>query len=255
LKKIKSILITLLGRKRYLQLTSKVFLLYFKNGLLKTNPAYRTHYFVRNLIKEGQTVIDIGANLGYFSTEFARLVGGNGHVYSVEPIQLYRSILIENLRTFPQTKILPYALGETEGTISMGLPFADQHRHGLMKVLSNEEKAKAPEVFEVELKHPSKLFGQLAEIHYLKCDIEGYEVPVLPAMKDVIARHMPILQVETDGENKKILHRMFNELGYQLYYVGDHGLVHYPDAELPLPGDMIGLSKTRLSEFEHLIAK
>jgi FkbM family methyltransferase len=255
LKKIKSILQSLLGRKRYLQLTSKAFLLYFKNGWLKNNPSYRTHYFVRNLIKENQTVIDIGANLGYFSTEFARLVGTTGHVYSVEPIQLYRSILIENLRPFPQTKVLPYALGETEGTISMGLPFADQHRHGLMKVLSPEEKAKAPEVFEVELKNPSKLFGQLTEIHYLKCDIEGYEVPVLPAMKDVIARHMPILQVETDGENKKILHRLFNELGYQLYYVGDHGLVPYPDAEAPLPGDMIGLPKKSISNFEHLIAR
>jgi len=230
-------------------------LIYFKNGWLKNNPSYRTHYFVRNLIKQNQTVIDIGANLGYFSTEFARLVGPNGHVYSVEPIQLYRSILIENLKPFPQTKVLPYALGETEGTISMGLPFADQHRHGLMKVLSPEEKAKAPEIFEVELKNPSKLFGQLAEIHYLKCDIEGYEVPVLPAMKDVIARHMPIVQVETDGENKKILHHMFNELGYQLYYVGDHGLVHYPNADESLPGDMIGLPKTSIADFEHLIAK
>lgn len=250
MKKIKSILISVLGRKRYLQLTSKVFLHAFKNGWLKNNPAYSTHYFVRNLIQEGQTVVDIGANLGYFSTEFARLVGQAGHVYSVEPIQLYREILIENLKPFPQTKVLPYALGETEGTISMGLPFAEQHRHGLMKVLSPEEKAKAPEVFEVELKNPSKLFGQLTEIHYLKCDIEGYEVPVLPAMKDVIARHMPIVQVETDGENKLILHRMFNEMGYQMYYVQQDKLVFYPDAQEQLIGDLICIPAGKISSFE-----
>ncbi|HSC52088.1 MAG TPA: FkbM family methyltransferase [Phnomibacter sp.] len=254
MKKIKSLLISALGRKRYLQLTSRVFLFYFKNGWLKGNPSYRTHYFVRNLIRPNDTVIDIGANLGYFSTEFARLVGTGGHVYSVEPIQLYRSILQENLKSFPQTKILPYALGETEGTISMGLPFADQHRHGLMKVLSAEEKNKAPEVFEVELKNPSKLFGQLTELQYLKCDIEGYEVPVLPTMKDVIARHMPLLQVETDGENKIILHRMFTEMGYQLFYVGEKGLVSFPDPHEVLPADLIGIPSNKTEGYRHLIA-
>lgn len=255
MKKIKSILIKILGRKQYLSLLSHLYLKSFTLGWLRNNSAYRTHYFVRNLIPSGATVLDIGANLGYYATEFARLVGTGGKVIAVEPIPLYRSILERNTQRLPQVEIWPYALGEQEGTISMGLPFADQYRHGLMKVLSEKEKTLAPEIFEVPVKNPNILFSQLKDIQYIKCDIEGYEVPVLPAMKALIAHHMPIMQVETEGENKKILYQLFNELGYNLYYVGNYGLVPYPSAADPLPGDMIGLPKTRIPEFEHLIAR
>lgn len=255
MKQLKAILIQLLGRQAYLRLTSRIFLFSFRRQWLKNNPAYTVHYFVRHLIGPGQTVIDIGANLGYYSTEFARLVGQKGKVLSVEPIQLYREILLANTRHLPQVQVLPYALGEQEGTISMGLPFADQHRHGLMKVLTESEKQVAPEIFEVELKHPAKLFGQLADIHYLKCDIEGYEVPVLPAMRSVIESHQPIVQVETDGENKLILHRMFNEMGYQLFYVQQDKLVPYPDAQQQLIGDMICIPAGKISSIEKLIQR
>ncbi len=252
MKKLKSILIRLLGRRQYLTLVSKGFFLSFQQGWLRSNPAYRTHYFVRNFIQPGQTVVDIGANLGYYSTEFARLVGKTGKVLAVEPIPLYRSILQKNIRSLPQVEVLPYALGETEGTISMGLPFSDQHRHGLMKVLKEEEKAKAPEVFEVELKNPANLFSNLAALHYLKCDIEGYEVHVLPAMKDVIEKHLPILQVETEGDNKLLLHQLFCGMGYHMCYVGEKGLVPYPNPAMHLPGDMIAIPPNRIHEFASL---
>lgn len=255
MKQIKSWLIQILGRKQYLRLLSRVYLTGFRLGWLQNNPAYRTHYFVRKLIKPQQTILDIGANLGYYTTEFARLTGPAGKIFAVEPIPLYRQILEANTQKWPQVAILPYALGETEGRISMGLPFADQHRHGLMKVLSDDEKQKAPEIFEVELKHPGHLFSQIDEIHYIKCDIEGYEVPVIPAMKEVILRHMPLLQIETDGENKKVLHRLLNDWGYLLYYVGAKGLTPYPDAEAPLPADLIAIPKSSLSSFESLIEK
>ena len=245
----------MLGRPRYLRLLSKAYLTGFKLGWLKHDKAYRTHYFVRNLIKPGQTILDIGANLGYYSTEFARLTGPSGKVIAVEPIPLYREILRSNTQQFQQVTILPYALGETEGIISMGLPSADQHRHGLMKVLSEKEKQIAPEIFEAELKHPNKLFSQLNEIHYIKCDIEGYEVPVIPAMKEVILRHAPIMQIETDGENKKVLHQLLNEWGYQMYYVGEHHLMPYPNPDALLPGDLIAIPKNSIPSFETIIAQ
>lgn len=254
MKHLKALLIKILGRPAYLSLLSKVYLFSFRKGWLRSNPSYRTHYFVRNLIKEGDTVIDIGANLGYYSTEFARLVGSNGKVWSVEPIPMYRKVLLQNVKSLPQVTVLPYALGETEGTISMGLPFADQHRHGLMKVLTKEEKEKAPEIFEVELKHPQKIFSQLSEIQYIKCDIEGYEVPVIPAMRELISQQMPVMQIETEGENKRIICDLLNDLGYHLFFVGESGLVPFADPSQLLPGDLIGIPPHRLADIQHLTA-
>ena len=255
MKALKALLMQLLGRRQYLQLTSWFFLLSFRRGWLKNDPAYRVHYFVRQLVQPGHTVLDIGANLGYYATEFARLVGPQGRVVAVEPIPLYRSVLSRHLHGLSQCSILPYALGTAEGSISMGLPTADQHRHGLMKVLTEEEKSKAPEIIEVPVKHPVSLFEPLGRIDYIKCDIEGYEVPVIPTMRPLLEKQQPIVQVETDGDNKRILFDFFNELGYQLFYVGAQGLVPYRSAQQTLVGDLIAIPPHRLQSVQSFITE
>lgn len=137
----------------------------------------------------------------------------------------------------------------------MGLPFADQHRHGLMKVLTEDEKTIAPSIFEVEMKNPAKLFDSLSQLHYLKCDIEGYEVPVIPAMLPVIEKHLPVVQIETSGNNQKILYQLFSGLGYQLFYVGNNGLVPLSRQDMDLPGDLIGIPPALQSEITPLVAQ
>lgn len=241
MKTIRKILNAILGKPRYLKLVSWWYLVSFRKGWLKKNPAYRTHYFVRNLIKKGNVVIDIGANLGYYTTEFARLTGTSGRVIAVEPIPLYRRVLKFNTRELTQVEIQPYALGATEGLVYMGLPGTEAHRHGLMKVLKKEEQLQARELYEVKIRKPEQLFGDLPIVHYIKCDIEGYEIPVIPEMSGMITKFRPILQVETDGQHKITLHHLFTSWNYRCFYVGENGLVPYDDPSELLPGDMVAI--------------
>lgn len=241
MKIVKSWLLKLLGQERYLKLVSTVFFVGFSQGWLRNNPAYFTHYLVGRLIKPGQTIIDIGANLGYYSVLFASKTGPTGKVYSVEPIELYRNVLQKNIGGFKQVTVLPFALGENEGTLKMGNPSLDKHRHGLMRVLTEDEAAAAQ--YEVKVKNPAELFDSIEKIDYIKCDIEGYEVPVIPAMKDLIAKHRPILQIETEGENQKILTDLLMGLGYRLYYAARERMVAISNPDTPLPGDLIAIPK------------
>ena len=251
MKKIKAFLNRVLGQRAYLQLTSRLFFFYFKNGLLKNNPSYFTHYFVKKFLHKGDTIIDIGANLGYYSVQFAKLTGAAGKVYSVEPIELYRGVLKKNLASFKNVEILPFALGEKAGTIKMGNPTTDKHRHGLMRVLDEKESKVEEQVYEVQMINPTELFSHLPVIHYIKCDIEGYEVPVIPAMQPLIQKHRPIMQIETDGENKKILFDMFHQLAYDMFYVKQDILVSYRDAAMHLPGDLIAIPSEKTISFKH----
>ncbi len=229
----------MLGQERYLKLVSTLFFISFSQGWLRKNPAYFTHYLVGRFIQPGQTIIDIGANLGYYSVLFANKTGVNGKVYAVEPISLYRNVLQKNVESFPQVILLPYALGEKEGTLKMGNPTADKHRHGLMRVLQESEADAAQ--YEVAVKNPMELFAHFEKIDYIKCDIEGYEVPVIPAMRALIEKHRPIMQIETEGENKKLLMGLFEEIGYKTYYAGRVNLVRYENPDGLLQGDLIAI--------------
>jgi len=255
MKRLKSLLRSMLGQKNYLRLTSATFFRYFDKGLLKNNPSYYSHYFVRNLIEPGQTVIDIGGNLGYFSYIYSALVGGQGKVYTVEPIELYRNVLEKNVAKLGNVQILPYALGEGDGTLLMGNPSEDKHRHGLMRVLKKEEAGQlnADERYEVQMKHPLHLFEKLGHIDYIKCDIEGYEIPVIPLMQPLIAKQMPIMQIETDGDNKtKILDMMWS-MGYKSFYAYKETLAPVTTVDQQVIGDLLFIPAHRLPEFQKFI--
>jgi hypothetical protein len=112
-----------------------------------------------------------------------------------------------------------------------------------MRVLTEEEASAAE--YEVEVKNPATLFAGLEKIDYIKCDIEGYEVPVIPAMRPLIEKHRPILQIETGGENKRIIMALLQELGYKTYFAGKDKLMDYKDSAQDLPGDLIGIPKEK----------
>jgi uncharacterized YccA/Bax inhibitor family protein len=55
-----------------------------------------TKYLIKN-IKQGFTVFDIGANLGYFTVLLGMLVGPTGKVFAYEPNPYLNSLLFDNL--------------------------------------------------------------------------------------------------------------------------------------------------------------
>ena len=195
------------------------------------------------MINEGDVVIDIGANLGYYSFIFARWAGDSGKVFAVEPIAVYNEIFNEKAKKYKNITLYPYALGAEEKTVelvsspqtgflSTGLPHVyDPQRDG--KVENQEFK------FEAQMKKPSVLFGNLDKINYIKCDIEGFEYIVLSDMKEIIRKCKPTVQVEVWPDNEKKLLELFDELGYTPYKLYKYQLTPQKEDSTRLPGDYI----------------
>ncbi len=223
---IKRLLFRLLGLKIYLKTIRNIFFLSYNNGWLKNNPEYYCHYYVKNLIKKGATVIDIGANLGYYSRIFAGLTGASGHVYSVEPVAVFREILTGTIKKHKHVQVLPYALGKEDGEkIAMGLPYTNKYlSHGRTKVMDLKPDDKYAYKFTAEMKHPVNLFNGIEKIDYIKCDIEGYEKVVIPEMMPLIEKHLPIMQIETEGETREEIFKLLSPLGYTANWVSSDGL-------------------------------
>ena len=50
----------------------------------------QTTRLVKDLVRPGMQVLDVGANIGYFTLIMARAAGPSGHVWAFEPTKKYR---------------------------------------------------------------------------------------------------------------------------------------------------------------------
>ncbi len=226
---IKSLLFKTLKIDGYLTVVQKSYLAAFRAGLLKKNSAYKWHYFVQLLLKDGDTIIDIGSNLGYFTTQFAGKVKSSGHLYCVEPVQPFQNQLKKVIARKSNVTLLPYALGEeNDKKVTLGIPTEFQKmgylRHGTTTLLHGGNGADGKYSFEATMKKGSELFAGLPKLDYIKCDIEGYETVVFPEMKNILQKYQPMVQLETWGEQLSTMYNFFKDLNFHAYFLEKEGL-------------------------------
>lgn len=212
----------LLGTNNYLKLLHIGFQLAYRTKWLKKNYIYKYHYFDRYFIHGGDHVLDIGANLGYYTTLFSKWVvqkGNNGHVYAVEPVTDFFNILRWATRNAKNVTLYNYALGAEEKEVTLETPGRYGYlRTGLAHISpSAGSQEKAEFTFKASMKRASHLFIDLPKLDFIKCDIEGYEEVVLPEMQSVLDKFKPAIQVETWGTHKSTISLFLANLGYEMY--------------------------------------
>ena len=82
---------------------------------------------IKYFVSEGDTVFDIGANIGRFATLAAGLVGKNGKVYCFEPLSYPRRIMrhMVFIRRLHQVAIIDSAISNKNGKSIMTIPLKD----------------------------------------------------------------------------------------------------------------------------------
>jgi FkbM family methyltransferase len=183
----------------------------------------RMQRMLERLLRKGDTVVDVGANIGYNTLYAARCVGPTGRVYAIEPAQDNLAVLYQNLfaNRLRNVVVLPYAASSTHeikqfflrGDVSaVNSMFQDNFYH---PVTSTVEVYAAP-------------LDELVQItpHLVKIDVEGGELEVLQGMSRILASPRLNLIVEwhatlqqTAGHDADALPRRLLELGFHLSVV------------------------------------
>lgn len=216
------ILYRLLPLEGYLRVVSSLFFLWHRLGLGRRSEALEYVYHLPRLVRAGDVCIDIGANLGYYARTLARLAGPEGRVYAVEPVAPVRKVLSRNLRRCVNTEIIPYALGGEDRTVVLANDSARETGYlGTGRNFVKESGGRSDVEFVAEMRLGSGLFGGLERLDFIKCDVEGYELHILREMRTVLERHRPTVLIETGGENRPAVVRLFGELGYAGYTLAD----------------------------------
>lgn len=249
MKSIKRILFSFLSQQTYLLLLHRGFYFLYAIGWLKKDYRYKYHYAIKSLIEPDFTVVDIGANLGYFAKNFARLTP-KGKVICIEPVPQFYAVLKRFLSSFSHVTIHNVALGTEEGIVTMVFPETDgMIRTGLPHIASSEAEKKEHRTQDVPLVQGSKLLGDLSKIDYIKCDIEGYEFHVFSEIKPLVEAKRPYVQIEIDPQNLDKMLAYFSELNYLQYGIASFRFIRESGKQQE-HGDYFFVPFERSLEFE-----
>ena len=156
--------------------------------------------FVRAQVRPGTIAIDVGAHKGGYTYWLARGVGPTGRVYAFEPQpQLARNLQ----RGFDPAQVIVENAGvsDHEGTMQLhiptdGRPSPDASLEATSTITATGHSL---EVRVIMLDHYlSDLPGRGQAVGFVKCDVEGHELPVFRGAARMLRRDQPVLLFECE---------------------------------------------------------
>jgi FkbM family methyltransferase len=171
------------------------------------------------LIRPGDRVVDVGANVGIYTKALARLVGRSGRVYSFEPIAENYDILqmvvrvgrLRNVETFR------LALAAGPGRGEMVIPDARGFGGYYRAHLATRRGEGRRESVDVQTIDDLWRTGTLTGVDLVKCDVEGAEAEVLAGGLTLFSTQRPTSLVELDQRTSGQAFAFFAELGYRAF--------------------------------------
>ena len=146
-------------------------------------------------IQDGDTVFDIGANVGLFSLDIAKKK--NVQMIMFEPVPMYRDYCRLVSASYPSVEVVGKALSDTTGTATI---FMDSDNLGWNTLVKEKVKGKMSPV-EVETITLDDFMNQRPEISAISCmkiDVEGAEYRVFKGAHKAFAQieKKPVLLLE-----------------------------------------------------------
>lgn len=143
---------------------------------------------VKKIIKEGDNVIDLGANIGYYTLLFSRLVGDKGKVFAFEPEPKNFSVLKRNveLNNYKNVILVQKAVSNTNGTTNL---FISQTNTGGHTLFFNNNKLTKTSTPIQTIRLDDYFKDQKIPISFIKMDIQGSEGLAVDGMKKLLSKN------------------------------------------------------------------
>ncbi|MCM8530155.1 MAG: FkbM family methyltransferase [Lentisphaeraceae bacterium] len=169
---------------------------------------------LKHFIKPGNTVIDVGANIGTHTLAFANFVGDTGKVIAFEPQRLIYQCLSANIALNSLTNVWAYQYGVSNepGLINMPeIDYTSEHNFGSISLKEENTGEETPIVcLDDFCKEACSL---------IKMDVEGMEIAALKGATSLISNYKPTLYIENNSnKNSTKLIGFIKSLGYNIYW-------------------------------------
>lgn len=148
--------------------------------------------FLKTIIHEGMIVVDIGANIGYFSLLLSNLIGSTGKVFSFEPNPRSFNFLKKNTEQnkIKNIKIFQNAVGNKDRMTKLFLSKINFGDNRISPTLIEDTDAER-EIIDVKMVTLDNIL-QNETIDFLKVDSQGAEMKILEGAKKTLEKNKKI---------------------------------------------------------------
>lgn len=157
-----------------------------------------------DLIEDGSTVLDVGANIGETLLQFAS-INTNGMNIGFEPVpyiydRLQKNISLNNLSSL---KIENLAISDRKETLSFKMP--NNQNSGGVRMRKKENKNEYNADLNVQAITLDEYLSQnnIQKVDMIKIDVEGFELNVLKGAENTLANFRPKMFIEIDDQMLK----------------------------------------------------
>lgn len=203
----------------------------------RVHEEFTTRLF-RGIVKEGDVVVDCGANIGYFTLLFASLVGKRGKVYSFEPETRNYKYLLQNIQLngYGNVVAAQKAVADKPGKVKLFFCSYDTGHHTIqqhsgIQAYRPDLTNVAKEFVEVDQVTLDDVFRESpAGVNVIKMDVEGAEMLALAGMEQLIKKSknlkmlvefFPLLITEMGQSPQEFARRLIEDLDLLVFVVED----------------------------------
>lgn len=179
---------------------------------------------IRRLVKPGDVVLDIGANIGCHALRMARLVGERGRVLAFEPMPWPRRKLEKNLALNHLPNVEVVARGLSDAPRQAVVHFRSSWLVGATG-RSTEDPSSAG-AHQVEFARLDDVLAEkgIARVDFIKLDVDGFEYKVLRGASGLLERDHPTIMMELGaytleavGDDIREMVSFLSARGYRFY--------------------------------------
>jgi|GEM_PF-727921 len=185
---------------------------------------YESEVFSFFIPRPNDVVIDVGANIGYFTIYASRKVGKDGLVIALEPMDEAYDCLMKNLRLnrISNVKAFKLALWSSETTLKLyrtkGYFTSAISKVDVFKNLIHQKKLNLIKKYEIKTVKLDDLIKNinLSKVDWIKIDVDGSEYEVILGSMNTLKRFKPklIIEIHDQKVGNKIL-KILKDLGYE----------------------------------------
>jgi FkbM family methyltransferase len=157
----------------------------------------------RKLVRPGNIVYDIGANLGYHTALFGALAGPAGRVFAFEPQPGLLPNLRKTVNGIPNAALWECALSDQDGEVTFHIP---EHGYHMLASLGDPGVRSRPVVCQALRLDGLQASGKIAAPDFIKIDVEGAEPLVFRGARQILNKpNAPLIFFEQWSDAAKRL--------------------------------------------------